>query len=294
MSTPDARNTAPWRVLSLHVPAALEDEVASVIGGGSLGVEVAPAGAGLSAVRVYLGPADDAAAWYRRAERVLAAHGIDASGAVLGVAPVEDGRWVETWQAALRPIPLGERFVVVQRASASGLDGREVVRLVPGMAFGTGEHETTRMCAAALERCVTRGSRWIDVGTGTGILAVVAARCGAARVLAVDSDPEAAHVAGEVVDANGAGGSVEVRAGSIEARGAERFDGLVANIQASFVLGRAAEIAAALEAGGVAIFSGVLFEDLDEIEGSLSEAGFSTIERRSDGPWACLSARKGA
>src|SRR5213075_275452 len=93
---------------------------------------------------------------------------------------------------------------------------REPIVLVPGMAFGTGEHETTRLCAAALERLVVPGSRWLDVGTGTGILAIVAARCGATKVVAVDNDPEAAHVALEVVRRNGLEDSIEVLEGSLE------------------------------------------------------------------------------
>lgn len=280
---------APWRVLVLEVPRAIEDEAAWVLGGGTLGVEVASAGPGTSLLRVYLGPADDEGAWKARAARVLAAHGVDPEETAPVVRAVADERWVERWQASLAPIPLGERFVVLPTPGAAPAPGREPIRLVPGMAFGTGEHPTTRMCATALEEAVRGGSRWIDVGTGSGILAVVIARLGASRVLAVDTDPEAAHVAETVARQNGAAPPVEIRAGSIESRGTETFDGLVGNVHASFFLARAEEIAAAIAPGGVAIVSGILEDDASDIIAAFGAAGIDSRLREVSAPWACLA-----
>jgi ribosomal protein L11 methyltransferase len=282
---------ARWRVLTAVVPQAVEDEIAAVLGGGSLGVEITAAGPGTSALRVYLGAGDDAAAWRARAEAVLASHGVDSGGDGPTVEPVGDDRWVERWQASLAPIPLGKGFIVLPHGGDAREDGRVPIVLVPGMAFGTGEHETTRMCAAALEDLAAAGSRWLDLGTGTGILALVAALRGATRVLALDLDPEAAHVASEVVAANGLGERIEVRAGSIADRGDERFDGIVANIQSSFFLVHARELAAALVPGGFLIVSGVLVDDVPEIAEALRAAGVIVGPRASDGPWACLIAR---
>jgi ribosomal protein L11 methyltransferase len=281
-----------WRVLTATVPTAVEDEVASVLGGGSLGVEIVPAAPGASTLRVYLGPGDDDAAWRLRASGVLAAHGLPAS--VLRIEPVEDERWVERWQASLAPIPLGRRFVVLPGGRGGAAGGRTPITLVPGMAFGTGEHETTRMCAAAVERLVVPGSRWLDVGTGTGILAAVAALCGAAFVLAVDADPEAAHVASEVVAANGLQQRIRVLAGSIQDRGAERFDGLVANVQSSFFLANAPEIAEAVKPSGWLVVSGIGLGDENEVQERLAAEGFTVRERTDDGPWACLVLRAAA
>jgi ribosomal protein L11 methyltransferase len=278
-------------VLRVLIPDALDDEIAAVLGGGSLGVEVAAAGPGRTELRVYLGPEQDAVEWRERAAGVIAAHGLPVMASALTVDPVEDERWVERWQATLSPIPLGSRFVVLATDSASGDSGREPIRLIPGMAFGTGEHETTRLCAAAVEEHVASGSRWLDLGTGTGVLSIIAARCGASRVLAIDIDPECVAVASEVLTANAAGDSVEVRVGSIAERGEETFDGLVANIQSSFFLAHAGRIAAALNRGGVLIASGFLTDDVDEIETALSAASFRVASRRSEGAWACLVLR---
>lgn len=284
--------TLRWSVLTAVVPDALEDEVAAVLGSGSLGVEVASSGPGASRIRVYLERADDAEAWRERARLVLSAHGLSDAAAELSVDAVEDGRWVERWQESLAPIPLGARFIVMPVPGRDAPAGRDPIQLVPGMAFGTGEHATTRLCAAGLEAEVTAGSRWLDLGTGTGLLAIVAARCGASRVLAVDNDSRAVGVARSVVAANGEDARVEVRVGSVADRGAETFDGIVANIQASFFLTQAHELAAALAAAGRLLASGVLVEDVPEISRALAAAGLAITDTRASGPWALVSARR--
>jgi ribosomal protein L11 methyltransferase len=281
--------TFRWHALTVRVPDALDDEIAAVLGEGSLGVEVAAAGPGMSEVRVYFGTQDDAAACCSRAAHVLGAHGVGSAASRLAIDPVRDGRWVERWQASLAPIPLGAGFVVVPGDGSAVRDGREAIRLVPGMAFGTGEHQTTQLCAAALEQRVAVGSRWLDLGTGTGVLAIIAARRGASRVLAVEIDPDTAEVASSVVAANGAAGAVEVRLGSIDVVGGERFDGIVANIQASFFLANPAALATALADGGVLIASGILDEDVSDVTSALRSVGLHVGSRDSQGPWVCLA-----
>ena len=285
--------TDRWLRLSAKVPDAVDDEIAAVLGSGSLGVEVAPAGPGMSELRIYLGPAEDASAWRARAADVLSAHGLPADPSRLSIDPVADERWVERWQASLAPIPLGARFVVTPAAGEPDAAGREPIRLIPGMAFGTGEHETTRLCAAGVERSVTPGARWLDLGTGTGVLAIVAARCGASRVLAVDSDPEAAAVAVEVVARNGAAGVVEVRVGSLAAVGGETFDGIVANIQSSFFIAHAPALVSALAEGAVLLASGFLEEDAPEVARAFDAAGLRISAPIVEGPWVLLTARRG-
>jgi ribosomal protein L11 methyltransferase len=283
--------TARWHVLTARVPDALHDEIAVVLGSGSLGVEVSAAGPGMSVLKVYVGSIDEAEAARERAVDVLAAHGVGAAAAQLAIDSVPDGRWVARWQASLAPIPLGERFVVLQSTPAAPPAGREPIVLIPGMAFGTGEHDTTRLAAAELERHVAAGSRWLDLGTGTGVLAIVAARCGAARVLAIDLDPDAVEVASEVVGANDCGEVVEVRQGSIDGLGAAVFDGIVANIQASFFLSHAAPLSAALAENGLLIASGFLEDDVADVGSALAASGMRIEECALSGPWACLRAR---
>jgi ribosomal protein L11 methyltransferase len=249
----------------------------------------------MSELRVYLGSSYDADVWRRRAADVLGAHGLQAGRSRLAIDPVVDGRWVERWQASLSPIPLGTRFAVLPRLDAVAENGREPIRLIPGMAFGTGEHATTRLCASGVERRVVPGSRWLDLGTGTGLLAIVAARCGASRVLALDLDPVATAVASDVVAANAASDVVEVRAGSMAEVGDETFDGIVANIQSSFFLASAALLANALAPLGLLVASGFLDDDVLCVSSALAAAGMHVEASSSEGPWACLLlVRRGA
>jgi ribosomal protein L11 methyltransferase len=284
--------TARWHVLTARVPDALDDEIAAVLGSGSLGVEVAASGPGMSVLRVYLSSVAEAARWRDLAETVLSAHGLAAPEAEIAIAPVTDEAWVERWQASLAPIPLGSRFIVVPTATGAEIEGRETIRLIPGMAFGTGEHETTRLAAAVLEREVRPGSRWLDLGTGTGLLAIVAARCGAASVVAVDIDPEAVGVASEVVRANHAAAVVDVRPGSIAGVSGGPFDGIVANIQTSFFLAETESVAAALCAGGVLVATGILDDDVREVAAAFTAARLRIEAKSIDGAWACLLARR--
>jgi ribosomal protein L11 methyltransferase len=282
--------TRRWSVLVVEAPGGLEDEVAAALAQHGLGAEVGPESAGAVPVRVYLDEDVDASRWLARGRDVLAAHGVE--GGAVRLEALEDGRWVERYQEALRPLPLGRRFVVIPGEHVEPIAGREPLVLVPGMAFGTGEHPTTRLCAEALESTVEPHASWLDLGCGTAILALVAIRCGASRVLAVDPDPEAVRVAREVVERNGGAGGIVVREGSTEARGAESFRGVVANIAASFFLRESGALAACVLPGGWAIVSGFLEEDLPEIEASLGEAGLDVVDRAVSPPWALLRARR--
>lgn len=283
--------TPRWAALLAEVPDALEDEIAFSIGRDSLGVEIAPAAPGRSLVRVYWAAVEERDVPLGAAAAALRAFGLDPGGCALRVEPVEDGRWVERFRATLRPMPLGERFVVVPGHEPPAGGSRVAIRVVPGMAFGTGEHPTTRLCAGALESEVAHGSAWLDLGCGTGILAMVARLSGARSVVAVDVDPAAVAVAREAVQANGLSG-IEVREGSIDAFAGAAFDGIVANIASSFFLRRAGEIAAALGAGGVLVASGFLVDDLPEIRDALAGEGLRVRTEGSEGPWASIVAAR--
>lgn len=281
-----------FRAVVAEVACGIEDEVASALGRESLGVELVDAAPGRTTLRIYLPAVAPEATHLGRAAEVLRAYGLDPADCGLRAEAIEDGRWVERYQATLLPMPLGERFVVVPGETAPPPGSRTIVRVVPGMAFGTGEHPTTRQCAAALERRVASGSRWLDLGTGTGILAMVARLCGAGSVVAVDVDPAAVAVAREAIEENGLAGGVEVREGSVDAVATAGFDGVVANIAASFFLSRAPEISSALRRGGILVAAGFLTEDLPEVEPALAAAGIRVVGRGAEGPWALLEAER--
>jgi ribosomal protein L11 methyltransferase len=293
--------TGPWTVLRLELPAELADELVGRLAVGTLGAELEPSPGGRIRIAVFLRSPRRIDAALESARGLLAELDLDSRRCRLRAEQVEDGRWVEKYQALLQPIPIGARFVVhASRPSASAdsdaaLSGRQAILLAPGGAFGTGEHATTQLCVARLERWVGPGEHWVDLGCGTGILSIVAQRCGAEVVLAVDRDADAVAVARQVLRANELRSPIEVRRGSIEQAATDQpWNGVVANIHAPFFIERSAEIAAVLEMGGLLVSSGFLREDLAEVARAAREAGLVELERDVLEPWAVWVGRREA
>jgi ribosomal protein L11 methyltransferase len=244
-------------------------------------------------VHVYL-RGTDAAANASLARMALQAAGIAAAIEVRGVAE-ED--WAEAWKEHFHVERFGERIVVVpswrQHDSAPN---DLVIRLDPGMAFGTGQHETTRMCLEALERAVRPGARVLDAGCGSGILSLAAAGLGAPEVLALDIDENCVRVTRENAAANALDGVVRAERGSLgdawpEAAGAPGvFDVIVANIIARVIVELAPHFARALAPGGRVIVSGVIEEREREVVDALEAAGLRIETRRAMGDWRCIEA----
>jgi ribosomal protein L11 methyltransferase len=288
----DAGADRAWGALILDVPSGLEEELCGRLAPFSLGVVVAPADPDLSRLTIYLNSTAEAAEAAVYARRVLAASGIDHPPGDFRVESIEDGRWAEHYQSLLRPFALGRRFTVLPTGTGVAARGRVALPLVPGRAFGTGEHATTQLCVEALESWVESGSRWLDIGCGTGILSIVAVHAGAGEVRAVDTDVEAIRVAEEVLVANSVRDRVDLRQGSLDAGSPGGWDGIVSNIQSSFFLAHAGRMAALLAAGGRLIASGFLLGDVAPIETAFRDAGLAVEERLPRSPWAALTARR--
>ncbi len=207
--------------------------------------------------------------------------------------------WAEEWKRFYDVQHVGDRLVI--RPSWLEYDAREgevVLDLDPGAAFGTGQHETTRLCLGAIERQLRAGAEVIDLGCGSGILAIAAARLGAGRVHAVDIDPEAIRVTNENAAANAVADQIEASPGSLGDAWPwpddppRDVDLLVANISSGIVLQLLPEMAAALSANGRAVLSGFLAKDDAEIETAVGVAGLVVLERIAEGDWACLVAAR--
>jgi ribosomal protein L11 methyltransferase len=285
-----------WSTLTVELPEEREDELVARLPVASVsGVARTGLGDGRCRLVVCLTPGADAGAVEVEARLALAACGLDPGGAAVAGGAIEDGRWVERWIAGLRPFGLGRTFAILPRGEEElprELAGRTPIALVPGRAFGTGEHPTTQMSVEALEELVAPGSRWVDVGCGTAVLAIVAERLGADEVLALDTDPGALDVAREVLSANGAS-SVRIAAGSIDAVRSGAWHGVVANVSAEFARVAPMAIARVLAPGGHAVLTGFLEADRDEIEHGLDATGLALVACRARGPWIALVARRG-
>jgi ribosomal protein L11 methyltransferase len=191
--------------------------------------------------------------------------------------------WAARYQSSLRPIPVGRRFVILPAPDLHNpWPERTALQLVPGMAFGTGEHFTTSSCLAVLE-CLSRvPSSVLDVGCGTGILASAACKVGSVSVTACDVDPVACRVAGETAVVNGVGyrilcGSADALAGS--------FDLVFANILAETLVEIMPVLCDRLGPEGFLIGSGILLSKGQFVQDAAAAAGLRVIHMRTDGEW---------
>ncbi len=200
--------------------------------------------------------------------------------------------WTERWKDDFKPLRVGKRFVVSPTWETVKSDSDDIViRIDPGRAFGTGHHETTRLCLEWLEEGGAVGigaapNSLLDVGTGSGILAIVASLLGFARVLAVDTDPEAIEVAEENMRINGLTGRIKLRLGTVT--GESRFDVVLANIQANPLIGMAGNLAKSLAEAGRLVLSGILVEQKDRVRKAYEGQGLELIEERIAGEWCLL------
>ena len=207
------------------------------------------------------------------------------------VSSVAEEDWLQKWKEGFEPIQIGERLVVAPSWKLPKENcGRIVIQIDPGMAFGTGTHETTRLCLESLERH-WRGSSLLDVGTGTGILAIGAALLQpGSRVVGIDIDPRAVEVARENVEINNLSGQVDLGVGQPQSLAGNHFDVVVANLTAEVIVDLTPELVECVSNAGLMILSGILSTLSGEVEKSLISAGLTIIERREAGEWTVLVA----
>lgn len=228
----------------------------------------------------------------RNRVRGLARHGLDPGRAAVTARVVESGRWVREWRTAVRPLRLG-RLVVAPTWARLRVESRKIViRIDPGMAFGSGAHPSTRLCLRLLLRHFRprgpTGGTVIDVGTGSGILAIAAARLGARQVAARDVDPIAVEVARANVRTNGVPGAVRVvrGAGLGDPGGPVRL--ILANIVADVIIPLLPRVRRRLGAGGRFIGSGIVEDRLRAVLDAAMAAGLVAVEILASGEWRAV------
>lgn len=217
--------------------------------------------------------------------------GFDMGSLRLEQKSVHEQDWAENWKKYYKPFRAGERLVIKPSWEPyAAKDGDLVLELDPGMAFGTGTHETTFMCMEQLEKYVKPGCRAIDVGCGSGILALAAAKLGARDVLAIDLDELAVKVAAENTQKNGLADVVRVKHGDLLENSEEKADVIVANIIADVICYLCGPAKKHLLPGGVFICSGIIREREDDVQRALKAAGYTVCNRLAKGEWVCLAA----
>ncbi len=206
----------------------------------------------------------------------------------LRVRPVADEDWAESWKAHYVPQRIGRVVVMPSWSSERAGPDAITVLLDPGMAFGTGLHPTTRGCLQLLQEISPMPATVLDVGCGSGILALAALRLGAGHAVGLDTDPLAVEATRANADRNGLGDRLDVSAGPLATTAAERFPLVLANLVAAVLIDLAPRLAAHLAPTGALIASGIIEPKADAVISAMADAGLDVVSRLDDGEWVTL------
>lgn len=221
---------------------------------------------------------------------------LKALGLDLGLAKVESEKmfeedWANNWKKYYKPTKISESIVVKPIwEEYEAKENELVLELDPGMAFGTGTHETTRMCIQSLEKYVEENSTVFDVGCGSGILAIAAAKLGSKKAVGVDLDPVAVESAKENVGYNKLD-NIEILYGNLVDVIEGKADIVVANIIAEVICILTEDVKRVLKSDGYFITSGIIHDRVDMVTKKLEETGFEVVEINKDGEWNCIVAK---
>lgn len=206
---------------------------------------------------------------------------------------VDDEVWKDKWKEFFKPLKITETLVVKPTwETYQKAEGEKVIEIDPGMAFGTGTHETTTLCMRLLEKYLKDGQSVMDVGCGSGILAIAAALLGSKDILGIEIDPDAVRTAIENVELNGVEDVVTVKEGDLTKDVDQVVDLIVANLMAPLVIELSGAAAAHLTDKGIYISSGILIEKRDIVSEAVKAAGFEILEILEEGEWCAIAAQK--
>jgi ribosomal protein L11 methyltransferase len=282
-----------WELTVAVPPDASEGLTNFVWELGALGVVEEEAEPGRARLRAFFPETADTTALAKSLDLYLAALHALGFGAVeqAAVTAVADEDWAEAWRAHFAPFPIGRSLIVAPPWQTPTPDGRHVLTIEPGRAFGTGQHATTAGCLTLLETLVERchPARAIDLGTGSGILAIAAARLGVAQVLAVDTDPDAIASASANVTRNGLDGRVRCRVADAAELDVPAAPLVLANLLAAAHRALATRYASLVAPGGYLVAGGCLDAEADDVAATLAVHGLARRDARSIEGWTSLA-----
>ena len=249
---------------------------------------------GESSVTFYLPEGEDGQARLSRLEATLARlKGLDEGGhwgrLTFTLSQLAEESWQDSWKQHWKPTRVGKSLIVCPSwEEYAPAPGETVIRLDPGMAFGTGTHDSTRLCMALAEGLIVGGERVLDLGCGSGILSVTALLLGAESALGVDIDEVAVRACAENAAMNGLASRANFQKGNLADGVRGRYDLIFANIVADVILQLAPDLPRLLAPGGALITSGILSERAGEIEAAFADLGLRTKTKLESGGWAAL------
>jgi ribosomal protein L11 methyltransferase len=289
-----------WHALEVALDKAAEQAVTPQLwNAGTTGIEVSEDSPEQLTLRAYFAAAPDVEKIRAEIVRALGFIGLPETALrQLNALTIADQDWLTEWKKGYEALEIGARLLVTpswKREQVAQTE-RLIIQIDPGMAFGTGTHETTRSCLELLEKYwpPSRNEQpsLLDVGTGTGILAIAAIKlCPTARVTGFDVDPEAITVATENAEINGVSDTLELEVNKLSAYRGQEFDVVVANLTADVIADLSVELNNVIKGQGTLIVSGILREQGDDILALLGRCSFDLLESKPDGEWATFALR---
>lgn len=220
--------------------------------------------------------------------------GLEIGELAISKSEMEQEDWEDGWKRYFKTFHATDRIVIQPIwEEYEPKEDEIIVKMDPGMAFGTGEHETTAMCLSLIEKYLKEGDDVLDVGCGSAILSIAAKKLGADKVAAIDLDPVAVRVAKENISYNELEGQIKVMEGNLVDEVDERYDIVVANIMADVIILLTSSVKDFLKEGGLFIASGIINEKREEVIRALEENGFVLSDSLQRGEWNALVARQG-
>ena len=203
----------------------------------------------------------------------------------------DDEDWANNWKKYYKPLEIGEKLAIVPEWEAYDNDKRIVIKINPGMAFGTGTHESTYMCLELLERYVKKDDEIFDIGCGSGILAIAGLKLGAKRALAVDIDDKCIDASHENADLNNLEDKMDIKKGNLLDVVKGRADLIVSNIIAEIIVDEIKNLKNHMDKGGIFITSGIIKERRKMVIDALKENGFEIIDELEKNNWVAIVGR---
>lgn len=239
-------------------------------------------------IHMYLEPGDSPVETLALIAARMEAAGIPYTSETEGV---EQEDWQNGWRKYYHPMDVGQRLAVVPSWQDYETSRVKLI-LDPGLAFGTGGHETTNLCLEVLDERVRGGERVLDIGTGSGILAIAALKLGAAVAEGVDIDPVAVRTAGENAALNGVANELTVLVGDLSDKASGKYDIITANIVANAIMALAPAVPGLMADDAVFIASGIIDSRKDEVIAALEAAGLAVLEVKEKRGWECIVCKK--
>ena len=239
-------------------------------------------------IHMYLEPGDSPVETLALIAARMEAAGIPYTSETEGV---EQEDWQNGWRKYYHPMDVGQRLAVVPSWQDYETSRVKLI-LDPGLAFGTGGHETTNLCLEVLDERVRGGERVLDIGTGSGILAIAALKLGAAVAEGVDIDPVAVRTAGENAALNGVADKLTVLVGDLSDKASGQYNIITANIVANAIMALAPAVPGLMADDAVFIASGIIDSRKDEVIAALEAAGLAVLEVKEKRGWECIVCKK--